>query len=46
MMYGLIHVCHLNDVFSRQDLAVLITAAICHDVDHPGFNNTYVEHFS
>lgn len=24
------------------DILVLMTAAICHDLDHPGYNNTYV----
>ena len=24
------------------DILILMTAAICHDLDHPGYNNTYV----
>ncbi|KAK3596452.1 hypothetical protein CHS0354_015924 [Potamilus streckersoni] len=41
MMYGMIHLCELWDRMSREDLGILLTAAICHDVDHPGYNNTY-----
>ncbi len=26
----------------REDLGILLIAALCHDVDHPGYNNTYV----
>ena len=35
----MIHLCELKDIFSKLDLAVMITAAVCHDLDHPGFNN-------
>lgn len=24
------------------DMCILMTAAVCHDLDHPGYNNTYV----
>ncbi|XP_076065329.1 high affinity cGMP-specific 3',5'-cyclic phosphodiesterase 9A-like [Oratosquilla oratoria] len=41
MMYGLIHLCRLTEKMSRRDLGVLLTACICHDLDHPGYNNTY-----
>ncbi|XP_057401484.1 high affinity cGMP-specific 3',5'-cyclic phosphodiesterase 9A isoform X4 [Balaenoptera acutorostrata] len=27
--------------FSQMDILILMTAAICHDLDHPGYNNTY-----
>lgn len=39
MMYGIIHLCNLQSVMSKIDLVVLLTAAICHDLDHPGYNN-------
>ena len=39
--YVLIHGCRLQDSLSKRDLCVLLTACICHDLDHPGFNNTY-----
>ncbi|XP_062499442.1 high affinity cGMP-specific 3',5'-cyclic phosphodiesterase 9A-like [Corticium candelabrum] len=41
MMYGMIHFCNLPDIMSVSDLGVLITACVCHDLDHPGFNNAY-----
>jgi len=25
------------------DMCILVTAAVCHDLDHPGYNNTYVK---
>ena len=40
-MYGMIHLLNLQAVFSQLELAILLTAAICHDIDHPGFNNKY-----
>lgn len=24
------------------DMCILMTAAVCHDLDHPGYNNTYI----
>ncbi|KAG9482421.1 hypothetical protein GDO78_011226, partial [Eleutherodactylus coqui] len=41
MMYGMIHLCGLQGRLSPVDLGVLMTAAVCHDLDHPGYNNTY-----
>jgi len=41
MMYVIIHGCRLQDVLSKRDICVLITACVCHDLDHPGYNNTY-----
>lgn len=41
MMYGVINLCQLKGIFSLEDLGVLVTAAICHDLDHPGYNNAY-----
>ena len=38
-MYGMIHLLHLDDVFTKLELATLMTACVCHDIDHPGFNN-------
>jgi len=26
---------------TKMDLITLMTACICHDLDHPGFNNAY-----
>ncbi|KAL5019659.1 hypothetical protein ScPMuIL_002551 [Solemya velum] len=41
MMYGMIHLCTLWEKMSREDLGILMTSAVCHDLDHPGYNNTY-----
>jgi len=41
MMYVLIHGCRLHEFLSKRDICVLLTACICHDLDHPGYNNTY-----
>jgi high affinity cGMP-specific 3',5'-cyclic phosphodiesterase 9 len=41
MMYGMIHLCHLQDNLTPLDLAILMTSAICHDLDHPGYSNSY-----
>ncbi|XP_067928253.1 high affinity cGMP-specific 3',5'-cyclic phosphodiesterase 9A-like isoform X2 [Watersipora subatra] len=41
MMYGMIHLCKLHESISKEDIGILITACICHDLDHPGYNNTY-----
>ncbi|KAF5927458.1 hypothetical protein HPG69_016096 [Diceros bicornis minor] len=41
MMYSMIWLCGLQEKFSQMDLLILMTAAICHDLDHPGYNNTY-----
>ncbi|XP_063439435.1 high affinity cGMP-specific 3',5'-cyclic phosphodiesterase 9A-like isoform X1 [Mytilus trossulus] len=41
MMYGMINQCRLWDHMSRESLGILMTACVCHDLDHPGYNNTY-----
>ncbi|XP_056400156.1 high affinity cGMP-specific 3',5'-cyclic phosphodiesterase 9A-like isoform X2 [Hyla sarda] len=41
MMYGMIHLCELQGRLSILELGILMTAAVCHDLDHPGYNNTY-----
>ncbi|XP_031725831.1 high affinity cGMP-specific 3',5'-cyclic phosphodiesterase 9A [Anarrhichthys ocellatus] len=41
MMYSMICLCSLQEKFTQVDLLILMTAAVCHDLDHPGFNNTY-----
>ncbi|KAM5142409.1 high affinity cGMP-specific 3',5'-cyclic phosphodiesterase 9A isoform 2-T2 [Mantella aurantiaca] len=41
MMYGMIHLCQLQERMPLLQLGVLITAAVCHDLDHPGYNNAY-----
>ncbi|XP_048202139.1 high affinity cGMP-specific 3',5'-cyclic phosphodiesterase 9A isoform X1 [Perognathus longimembris pacificus] len=41
MMYSMVWLCGLQEKLSQMDILVLMTAAICHDLDHPGYNNTY-----
>uniref|UniRef100_A0A673KTC4 Phosphodiesterase n=1 Tax=Sinocyclocheilus rhinocerous TaxID=307959 RepID=A0A673KTC4_9TELE len=41
MMYGMIHLCNLQEKLTLTDMGILMTAAVCHDLDHPGYNNTY-----
>ncbi|KAM9709726.1 high affinity cGMP-specific 3',5'-cyclic phosphodiesterase 9A isoform 2-T2 [Menidia menidia] len=41
MMYSMIYLCSLQEKFTQLDILILMTAAVCHDLDHPGFNNTY-----
>ncbi|XP_073928687.1 high affinity cGMP-specific 3',5'-cyclic phosphodiesterase 9A isoform X5 [Castor canadensis] len=41
MMYSMVWLCGLQEKLSQMDVLVLMTAAICHDLDHPGYNNTY-----
>ncbi|KAI4886549.1 hypothetical protein NFI96_027114 [Prochilodus magdalenae] len=31
----------IMEKFSQVDILILMTAAVCHDLDHPGYNNTY-----
>ncbi|KAJ0009579.1 hypothetical protein NQD34_001281, partial [Periophthalmus magnuspinnatus] len=41
MMYGLIWLTDLKTKLSRTDLLIMLTSALCHDLDHPGYNNVY-----
>uniref|UniRef100_A0A8C2PS55 Phosphodiesterase n=1 Tax=Cyprinus carpio TaxID=7962 RepID=A0A8C2PS55_CYPCA len=41
MMYSMIYLCNLQEKFTQVDILILMTAAVCHDLDHPGYNNTY-----
>ncbi|XP_047671355.1 high affinity cGMP-specific 3',5'-cyclic phosphodiesterase 9A isoform X3 [Tachysurus vachellii] len=41
MMYSMIYLCNLQEKFTQVDVLILMTAAVCHDLDHPGYNNTY-----
>ncbi|XP_062031121.1 high affinity cGMP-specific 3',5'-cyclic phosphodiesterase 9A [Lepus europaeus] len=41
MMYSMVWLCRLQEKFPPLDILTLLTAAICHDLDHPGYNNTY-----
>ncbi|XP_028255561.1 high affinity cGMP-specific 3',5'-cyclic phosphodiesterase 9A-like isoform X2 [Parambassis ranga] len=41
MMYGLIWLTDLRSKLGRIDLLIMLTSALCHDLDHPGYNNVY-----
>eukprot|EP00094_Tigriopus_californicus_P001779 TCALIF_01720-PA protein Name:"Similar to Pde9a High affinity cGMP-specific 3',5'-cyclic phosphodiesterase 9A (Mus musculus)" AED:0.11 eAED:0.11 QI:0/0.85/0.75/0.87/1/1/8/156/331 len=41
MMFVMIQELTLSKYFQPLELAALLTACICHDLDHPGLNNTY-----
>uniref|UniRef100_A0A8C5WQX1 Phosphodiesterase n=1 Tax=Laticauda laticaudata TaxID=8630 RepID=A0A8C5WQX1_LATLA len=41
MMYSMISLCNLQAKISQMDILMLMTASVCHDLDHPGYNNTY-----
>lgn len=42
MMYGLLHLVNLVDVFTTEELFCLLIATLCHDMDHPGYSNSYL----
>ncbi|XP_024919652.1 high affinity cGMP-specific 3',5'-cyclic phosphodiesterase 9A [Cynoglossus semilaevis] len=41
MMYGLIWLTDLRTKMDSIDLLIMLTSAVCHDLDHTGYNNTY-----
>ncbi|ELT98430.1 hypothetical protein CAPTEDRAFT_124844 [Capitella teleta] len=41
MMYGMCCLIDLPNKLDDLDILTLITSAICHDLDHPGYNNAY-----
>lgn len=40
-MYGLIWLTDLRSKLSSTDLLIMLNSALCHDLDHPGYNNVY-----
>lgn len=40
-MYGLIWLTDLRSTMDSIDLLTLLTSAVCHDLDHTGYNNAY-----
>lgn len=42
MMYGLLHVTEMCDYFSTEELFCLLISTMCHDMDHPGYSNSYL----
>ncbi|KAJ7393363.1 hypothetical protein OS493_006334 [Desmophyllum pertusum] len=41
MMYGLIWLTQIPGKVQDYDILVMLTSALCHDLDHPGYNNAY-----
>lgn len=41
MMYCLIWLTDLRTNLGRVELLIMLTSALCHDLDHPGYNNVY-----
>ncbi|MEQ2276358.1 hypothetical protein XENORESO_018491 [Xenotaenia resolanae] len=41
MMYGLIWLTDLKSKMENIDLLIMLTSAVCHDLDHTGYNNAY-----
>ncbi|XP_036401537.1 high affinity cGMP-specific 3',5'-cyclic phosphodiesterase 9A [Megalops cyprinoides] len=41
MMYGLIWLTDLRSKMDSIDLLTMLTSAVCHDLDHTGYNNAY-----
>ncbi|XP_071839835.1 high affinity cGMP-specific 3',5'-cyclic phosphodiesterase 9A-like isoform X2 [Apostichopus japonicus] len=41
MMYGITWIANLCDLIGDLEVLVMIVSAICHDLDHPGYNNAY-----
>ncbi|XP_059813414.1 high affinity cGMP-specific 3',5'-cyclic phosphodiesterase 9A-like [Hypanus sabinus] len=41
MMHGMIQLCELQARLKPIEILILMTSAVCHDLDHPGLNNTY-----
>ena len=40
-MYGLIWLMQIPNKVQDCDVLVMLTSALCHDLDHPGYNNAY-----
>lgn len=40
-MYGLIWLTDLKSKMDSIDLLIMLTSAVCHDLDHTGYNNAY-----
>ncbi|XP_033642540.1 high affinity cGMP-specific 3',5'-cyclic phosphodiesterase 9A-like [Asterias rubens] len=41
MMYGMTWLADLCSLMGDIEVLIMITSAICHDLDHPGYNNAY-----
>lgn len=41
MMYGMICQSEVHKSMEKHEILCMLTAALCHDLDHPGYNNQY-----
>ncbi|XP_020916920.1 high affinity cGMP-specific 3',5'-cyclic phosphodiesterase 9A [Exaiptasia diaphana] len=41
MMYGLIWMTEITSKIEPHEVLIMLTSALCHDLDHPGYNNAY-----
>ncbi|OON17478.1 3'5'-cyclic nucleotide phosphodiesterase, partial [Opisthorchis viverrini] len=41
MAYSIIWTAKLTEYLDKEEQLILLASAICHDLDHPGFNNAY-----
>ncbi|TGZ65181.1 hypothetical protein CRM22_006009 [Opisthorchis felineus] len=41
MAYSVIWAAKLTEYLDKEEQLILLASAICHDLDHPGFNNAY-----
>ncbi|XP_031574522.1 high affinity cGMP-specific 3',5'-cyclic phosphodiesterase 9A-like [Actinia tenebrosa] len=41
MMYGLIWMTDISSKIEPHEILIMLTSALCHDLDHPGYNNAY-----
>ncbi|XP_022090063.1 high affinity cGMP-specific 3',5'-cyclic phosphodiesterase 9A-like isoform X2 [Acanthaster planci] len=41
MMYGMNWLADLCHLVGELEVLIMVTSAICHDLDHPGYNNAY-----
>mmetsp|Transcript_56683 Transcript_56683/g.134639 ORF Transcript_56683/g.134639 Transcript_56683/m.134639 type:complete len:915 (+) Transcript_56683:201-2945(+) len=42
IVFQMLNLTHLVDYLSETDLLAVLTAALCHDLDHPGVNNDFL----
>ena len=40
-MYGLIWLTDISSRVKDHEVLTMLTSALCHDLDHPGYNNAY-----
>ncbi|XP_072035357.1 high affinity cGMP-specific 3',5'-cyclic phosphodiesterase 9A-like isoform X2 [Amphiura filiformis] len=41
MMYGIIWLADMQELLGDLECFIMLVSAICHDLDHPGYNNSY-----